>query len=94
MELKPEKGIRVKVRPTKEAVFGEEEVTVNDVGFPKDASRDGILTGNTLAGYCEVEMLALDGKRHWYPIDEITGENGEKLVEESVEAETDEDSEE
>jgi hypothetical protein len=43
-----------------------------------------LLTGRTLVGYCEVEMSALDGKRHWYPIDQILAENGDTLKEEEI----------
>jgi hypothetical protein len=42
------------------------------------------MTGLTLAGFCEVDMLKLDGRRHWYPIEDLAGELGEKIVEEEV----------
>jgi len=82
--LKPAKGLKVKVNADREAVFGEEAVQVRSVGFPNDGGRVGVLTGTTLAGYCEVEMASLDGKKHWYPIEGLAGEKGEKLVEEEI----------
>ncbi|MDV3278570.1 MAG: hypothetical protein LYZ69_08950 [Nitrososphaerales archaeon] len=82
MELKPTKGLKVKVNARREAVFGEESVAVKKVALPDGKGMSGIMTGVTLAGYCEVEMPGLDGQRHWYPIDELLGEKGEKVVEE------------
>jgi len=41
-------------------------------------------TGRTLVGYCEVEMAALDGQKHWYPIDQMRAENGDTLKEEEL----------
>ena len=87
MEVKPSKGLSVRVNAQREAVFGEESVTVNRVSLGGEASRMGVLTGTTLAGFCEVEMAGLDGKRHWYPIDDISGVNGEKVVEDEVQVE-------
>lgn len=84
MELKPTKGVRVKVNAKREAVFGEESVAVKKVALPDGKGRGGIMTGVTLAGYCEVEMPGLDGQRHWYPIEELLGEKGEKVVEEQI----------
>ncbi len=77
----------------REAVFGDESVTVSRVSLPNDGSRQGILTGTTLAGYCEVEMPSLDGKRHWYPIGELAGENGEQLIEEEISIDEEEEDE-
>lgn len=99
MDLKPAKGLKVKVEADKEAVFGEESVQVKRITMPKgDSGRNGILTGTVIAGYCEVEMPSLDGKRHWYPVDGLVGMNGEKILEEEIElsedSEEDEDSEE
>jgi len=85
MDLKPAKGIKVKVEADKEAVFGEEAVQVRKVALPKDDGRKGVLTGIVIAGYCEVDMPSLDGKRHWYPVEGLVGENGEKIVEEEIE---------
>ena len=85
MDLKPAKGLRVKVEADKEAVFGDESVQVKRVTLPKDNGRKGIMTGTVLAGYCEVDMPALDGKKHWYPVDGLVGEKGEKIVEEEIE---------
>jgi hypothetical protein len=84
MELKPAKGLKVKVDADKEAIFGEEAVQVRNVTLPKDDGRIGIMTGTVLAGYCEVDMPTLDGKKHWYPVDKLTGEKGEKIVEPEI----------
>ena len=84
METKPSKGLRVKVNARREAVFGDEAVAVKAVSLPSDGSSTGVLTGFTLAGYCEVEMPGLDGKKHWYPVGDLQGENGEPLVEEEI----------
>jgi hypothetical protein len=84
MELKPAKGLRVKVNAQREAVFGEEAVSVKQVRLPDGKSKDGFLTGVALAGYCEVEMPGLDGHRHWYPVESLVGEKGEKIVEEEI----------
>jgi hypothetical protein len=90
MELKPARGVRVLVAAKREAIFGEESVTVRNVSIP-GAGALGVLTGVTLAGFCEVEMPALDGKRHWYPVGDLVGEKGEKIVEEEIPIELDED---
>ena len=98
MELKPAKGLKVKVNADREAVFGEEGVDIRRLSNPKDNGQLGVLTGTTLAGYCEVEMPSMDGKKHWYPIEGLVGEKGEKIVEEEIpiddEMASDEDSEE
>ncbi|HEV2137590.1 MAG TPA: hypothetical protein VGR53_01980 [Nitrososphaerales archaeon] len=97
MDLKPSKGLKVRVNAQREAIFGDESVAVQKVKL-NDGDRMGTMTGQTLAGYCEVEMLKLDGRKHWYPIDDLAGENGEKIVEEEIpielEEEGDEESEE
>ena len=93
MEVKPSKGIRVFVNAQREAVFGDESVAIRKVSLPDDGSRKGVLTGTTLAGFCEVEMPALDGKRHWYPVDDLSGENGERIVEEEIQIDEIEDEE-
>ena len=85
MELKPAKGLRVRVNADKEAIFGEEAVQVRRVALPKDDGSSGVLTGTVIAGYCEVKMPSLDGKKHWYPVEGLVGENGEKIVEEEIE---------
>jgi hypothetical protein len=84
MELKPTKGLKVLVNAKREAIFGDEAVDVRRISIPPDGARVGVLTGTTLAGYCEVEMPTLDGKRHWYPLADLTGEKGELIVEEEV----------
>ncbi|HEV2226003.1 MAG TPA: hypothetical protein VGR56_04265 [Nitrososphaerales archaeon] len=83
MELKPSKGLKVKVNAQREAIFGDESVAIQKVKL-NDGDRMGTMTGQTLAGYCEVEMVKLDGRKHWYPIDDLAGENGEKIVEEEI----------
>ena len=50
------------------------------------------MTGRTLVGYVEVEMELLDGLKHWYPVDQLATENGEKIVEEEIPIEIKEDS--
>jgi hypothetical protein len=89
MELKPSKGLRVRVNTHREAVFGDESVSVQKVSFD-DGNRAGVMTGHVLAGFCEVEMQGLDGHKHWYPIDDLEGENGEKIVEEEIPVNLDE----
>jgi len=84
MEVKPAKGLKVNCTPTKEAIFGEDGVEVKKASVPGGKHRAGVLTGRTLAGFAEVEMTAFDGKKHWYPTDEMLGEKGEKVVEEEI----------
>ena len=83
MEQKPQKGVKVRVNAKREVVFGDESVDVRNATIP-EVGRLGILTGFSLAGYCEVEMPSLDGKKHWYPIGDLVGENGELIVEEEI----------
>ena len=90
MELKPSKGLKVNVNAHREAVFGDESVSVQQVNV-NNGSNQGVMTGRTLIGFCEVEMQKLDGRNHWYPIDELTGEHGEKIVEEEIPIELDDD---
>jgi hypothetical protein len=84
MEVRPAKGLKVDCNPTKEAVFGEEGVEVKKASIPAGKHRLGVLTGRTLAGFAEVEMVELDGKSHWYPTDEMLTDKGEKVVEEEM----------
>ena len=91
MEVKPSKGLKVKVGATREAIFGDESVAVSRIKPLDDGSKAGVLTGTTLAGFCEVEMPALDGKKHWYPIGDLVGEHGEAIVEEEIQIEEDPD---
>ena len=84
MEVRPAKGLKVNCTPTKEAVFGEDGVEVKKASVPSGKNRAGVLTGRTLAGFAEVEMTALDGKKHWYPTDEILTDKGDKVVEEEM----------
>jgi len=84
MDVKPSQGLKVTVRSSKEAVFGEEGVEIKDAALPSGKARAGILTGRTLAGFAEVEMGPLDGKKHWYPIGELQTEKGEHVVEEEI----------
>ena len=90
MELKPSKGLRVQVNAHREAIFGDESVSVQKVAMDNGANF-GVMTGRTLIGFCEVDMQKLDGHSHWYPIEEIAGEHGEKIVEEEVAIEIPED---
>jgi hypothetical protein len=90
MELKPEKGLKVRVYAAREAVFGEEGVGIQKVSFDGEKTTLGTLTGMTLAGFCEVEMPDFDGKKHWYPIESLKGENGENLIEEEIAIEAEE----
>lgn len=85
MDLKPAKGLKVKVMANKEAVFGEEAVQIKGVTLPNGGGRNGVMTGTVIAGYCEVDMPSLDGKRHWYPVEGLFGEKGERIVEEEIE---------
>ena len=89
MEAKPTKGLKVAVKATREAVFGDESVSMKKVSL-QDAQRLGEMTGLTLAGFCEVEMPRLDGKKHWYPIGDIVGERGERIVEDEIPLEDEE----
>ncbi len=90
MELKPSKGLRVQVNAQREAIFGDESVSVQRVSINNGANL-GVMTGRTLIGFCEVEMQKLDGRNHWYPVDELVGEHGEKIVEEEIPIELPED---
>jgi hypothetical protein len=83
MELKPSKGVKVVVNAQREAVFGDEFVSIRKISF-NDGPRIGEMTGLTLAGFCEVEMPKLDGKKYWYPIGDLVGEHGETVVEEEI----------
>ncbi|MBI3022337.1 MAG: hypothetical protein HYY68_01255 [Thaumarchaeota archaeon] len=94
MDLKPIEGLKVKVNAVREAIFGEEGVEVKKIGQLNEKAKTGVMTGRTLAGYSEVEMSALDGEKHWYPIDQLVGEKGEKIVEEEIKIEIEEDSDE
>lgn len=90
MELKPSKGLKVHVNAHREAIFGDESVSVQQVTIGNGTDL-GVMTGRTLIGFCEVEMQKLDGHNHWYPVEDLTGEHGEKIVEEEIPIELDED---
>lgn len=90
MELKPSKGLKVIVNAHREAIFGDESVSVQNVKITNGAEL-GIMTGRTLIGFCEVEMQKLDGHNHWYPVDDLKGEHGERIVEEELPIEIPED---
>jgi len=90
MELKPSKGLKVQVNARREAIFGDESVSVQNVKLNNGAN-SGVMTGRTLIGFCEVEMQKLDGKSHWYPVEDLAGEHGEKIVEEEIQIEMPED---
>ncbi|MGD0478375.1 MAG: hypothetical protein ABSB29_09460 [Nitrososphaerales archaeon] len=83
MEIKPSKGVKVLVNAQREAVFGDESVSIQKI-LLNDGLKVGEMTGLTLAGFCEVEMPKLDGKKHWYPIGDLVGEQGETVVEEEI----------
>ena len=70
--------------PSKEAIFGEDGVEVKKAALTSAKQHGGVLTGRTLAGFAEVEMAELDGKKHWYPTEEMVTEKGEKVVEEET----------
>ena len=90
MDLKPSKGIKVIVSAHREAIFGDESVSVQNVKIANGANL-GVMTGRTLIGFCEVDMQKLDGHNHWYPINDLAGEHGEKIVEEEIPIEMPED---
>ena len=83
MDVKPSKGVKVVVNAQREAIFGDESVSIRRISL-NDGLKVGEMTGLTLAGFCEVEMPNLDGKRHWYPIGDLVGEHGEAVVEEEI----------
>ena len=93
MEVKPSKGLKVFVNAQKETVFGDDSVSVKRAQV-NDGNKAGVMTGLILAGFCEVEMRKLDGLKHWYPIEDLAGEHGEKIVEEEIKVEVEEDGEE
>jgi hypothetical protein len=84
MDVKPSKGLKVKVSAAREAIFGEDGVEVKKVTTPSGKKALGTMTGRTLVGYAEVEMETLDGGKHWYPVDQLATEKGEKVVEEEI----------
>ncbi len=86
MELRPAKGLKVFVNAQREAIFGDESLSVQKI-ILNGGNNVGVMTGVTLAGFCEVEMPKLDGKKHWYPIDDLAGGQGEKVVEEEIQIE-------
>ena len=90
MELRPSKGLKVFVNAQREALFGDESISIQRITLD-DGNRVGAMTGLTLAGFCEVDMQKLDGRKHWYPVDDLAGEHGEKIVEEEIPIELDED---
>jgi hypothetical protein len=83
MEIKPSKGVKVLVNAQREAVFGDESVSIQKISL-NNGPKIGAMTGLTLAGFCEVEMPKLDGKKHWYPIGDLVGEHGETVVDEEI----------
>ena len=71
------------VNAQREAIFGDESVAIQKISLG-ERQRAGVMTGEVLAGFCEVQMPSLDGGKHWYPIDGLEGEQGEKVVEDEV----------
>jgi hypothetical protein len=92
MEVKPTKGLKVKINAAREAIFGEDGVEVKKISSPSGKAAAGTLTGRALVGYAEVEMTALDGKSHWYPVDQMLTDKGEKIIEEEIAVEVPQDS--
>ncbi|QQG48640.1 MAG: hypothetical protein HY247_07880 [archaeon] len=92
MELKPSKGLKVVVNAQREAIFGDESLSIQAIKI-KDGNKFGEMTGQTLAGFCEIDMKGLDGRKHWYPIGDLVGEHGETIVEEEMPVELEEDGE-
>ncbi len=90
MEIKPSKGLKIKVNASREAVFGDDGVSMNKVSI-KDGKSAGVMTGMTLAGFAEVEMSTMDGKKHWYPVGDLVGEKGEQIVEDELAVDEEED---
>jgi len=84
MDVKPSDGLKVRVKATREAVFGEDGVEVRTIVVPSGAAASGVMTGRTLVGFSEVEMTGLDGKKHWYPVDQLATEGGDRIVEEEL----------
>jgi hypothetical protein len=84
MDAKPSSGLKVRVKATREAVFGEDGVEVRSIATPSGSVASGVMTGRTLVGFTEVEMAGLDGKKHWYPVDQLTTEKGDRIVEEEL----------
>ena len=93
MDTKPSKGLKVVVNAGREAIFGEESVSIQKIALG-DGSRNGVMTGLVLAGFCEVDMAKPDGRKHWFPLEDLIGEHGEKIVEDEIPLEVPEDSEE
>src|SRR5256712_14207249 len=62
MELKPAKGLKVRVHASREAVFGEEGVGIEKVSFQNKMSTIGSLTCMKLEGFREMEMRVPDRK--------------------------------
>ena len=91
MAVQPSSGLKVQVKATREAVFGEEGVEVKPMAAPSGKAASGVMTGRTLVGFTEVEMAGLDGKKHWYPVDQLTTVNGDRVVEEELVIEVPED---
>lgn len=84
MDVKPSKGLRVKVSAAREAVFGEDGVEVKRIAVQSGGKALGTMTGRTLIGYAEVEMSGLDGSKHWYPVEQLATEGGDRVVEEEI----------
>jgi hypothetical protein len=99
MDVKPTKGLKVKISASREAVFGEDGVEVKKVKAQPGKQGTGTMTGRTLVGYAEVETDPPESSRHWFPVDQLTTEKGEPIVEEEIqvdlgEGSSDEDAEE
>ena len=83
MDVKPTKGLKVKINAAREAVFGEEGVEVKKVSSPwKGPERDA--NRQDTRGLRRGRDHGFDGKSHWYPVDQMLTESGEKVVEEEI----------
>jgi hypothetical protein len=92
MDVKPSKGLKVKVNAAREAVFGEDGVEVKKVKPQAGKKATGTMTGRTLVGYAEVETDGPESSKHWYPVEQLTTEKGDTIVEEEIVVEIKDDS--
>ncbi len=84
MDVKPSKGLKVKINAAREAVFGEDGVEIKKVSSQAGKKATGTMTGRTLVGYAEIEMEGPEKSKHWYPVDQLTTEKGDRIVEEEI----------
>jgi len=84
MDVKPSKGLKVKISAAREAIFGEDGVEVKKVKAQPGKEPTGTMTGRTLVGYAEVETDPPESSKHWYPVEQLKTENGDAIVEEEI----------